>query len=109
MRYKQNIYVKKAQAELIKRYLFEEPTCEKDCLDEDETITYTAIFHNGMEVDIKCCGVQYNEGECNTAWCEAVMFCNGSEVGCWYGEDDFFGEWWLEYDNDDYIINVIVE
>ena len=109
MRYKQNIYVKKAQAELIKRYLFEEPTCEKDCLSEDETIIYTAVFDNGIEVDIKCCGVQYHEGECNTAWCEAVMFYNGCEVCYTDVEDDFFDEWLFEYNDDEYIVNVIVE
>lgn len=110
MRYEKTITISKAAADMITRYLTVEPTCAKDCLGEDETIIYTAVFDNGIEVDIKCCGVQYHEDEeTNTAWCEAVMFDGHSEICCEYGEDDFFGEWELEYNDDEYIVTVEVD
>ena len=107
MRYEKTITISKASADIINRYLTVEPKCEADCLGEDETIINTAVFDNGIEVDVKCCGVQYHEDEeTNTAWCEAVMFKNGCEVCCECGDDDYFGSWSLEYDNDEYIVNV---
>lgn len=109
MRYEKTITINKMTADMITRYLTVEPTCADECLGEDETIIYTAVFDNGIEVDVKCCGVQYREDEeCNTAWCEAVMFYGHSEVCCSDPEDTFFGEWELEYDNDDYIVVVEV-
>ena len=110
MRYEKTITINKAAADMINRYLTIEPTCADECLGEDETIIYTAVFDNGFEVDIKCCGVQYREDEdCNTAWCEAVLFKNGNEICCVYGEDDFLGEWELEYGNDEYVVIVEVD
>lgn len=109
MRYEKTITVNKAAADIIERYLLVEPTCEEECLSEDETIIYTAVFDNGIEVDIKCCGVQYDENEeFNTAWTEAVMFRGHSEVCFSDPADMFFGEWELEYDGDEYIVIVEV-
>ena len=82
----------------ITKYLTEEPKTEKECLGEDETITYTTKFDDGIEMDIKCCGVQFNENESNTAWSEAVLFQNGCEVACSEPSDGFEGEWELEHD-----------
>lgn len=106
MRYEKTIAISKAAADMIISYLTVEPKCADECLSENETIVYTAVFDNGIEVDIKCCGVQYHEEDTNTAWCEAVMFENGHEVYCEYGEDDFFGEWEFEYNNDEYVVIV---
>lgn len=106
MRYEQVHCIDKAMAEKIIKYLTVEPSCEDDCLGEDDTITYSYSFFNGFEVDVKCCGVQYTEGECNTAWCEAVLFENGHECCCVYGNDDFFGEWELEYNGDIYAVDL---
>lgn len=44
-------------AEKINTYLTVEPADESECLDEDDTIIYTAVFGEGYEMDIKCCGV----------------------------------------------------
>lgn len=120
MRYENTITISKAEADEIKRYLTVEPTCEEECLDEDDTIIYTAVFDNDIEVDVKCCGVQFDDpydwiepdedienwGGTNLAWAEAVMFKNGSEVCCVNGDDAFFGEWEFEYDGNEYIVFV---
>ena len=76
---------------------------------EDLTIVKTAVFDNGYEMDIKCCGVQYEEGEVNTAWTEAVLFHNGSEVCCSDPCDEFVGEWELSDGDNVYVVNVSVE
>lgn len=109
MRYKKKLYIRPALAKRINRYLFEEPKDEKHCLGEDDTIVHTAIFDNGIEIDIKCCGVQYQEGECNLAWTEAVLFENGHEVCCSEPCDDYFDEWLFEYKGDEYSVYVTVD
>lgn len=74
---------------------------------EDDTLVYGADFGNGIEMDIKCCGVQYEENGINNAWCEAVLFDNGTEVAVSDVEDDFFGEWELPYNNVTYVAEVV--
>lgn len=63
---------------------------------EDDTISITITFLEGYEMDIKCCGVQYEEGGNNVAWTEAVLFKDGCEVACSEPSEEFFGEWELE-------------
>lgn len=71
---------------------------------EYETIIKTAVFENGFEMDIKCCGCR--DG---VAWTEAVLFRNGSEVCYTEPCDEFLGEWECTNDVDTYIVNVVVE
>lgn len=106
MRYERTITVPKNKANQIMRYTDIEPSNKDECLGEDDTITYTAKFDDGYEMDIKCCGVQYEEGGVNTAWTEAVLFKNGSEVCCSEPSEGFFGEWTLETNGDEYVVNV---
>lgn len=86
--------------EKIEDLLHHQPLTEDDCMGEDETITYTAKFKNGLEMDIKLCGVQFDEfAEDNTPWTEAVLFDkNGSELTFAEPGDEFFGCWEIEYD-----------
>jgi hypothetical protein len=67
-----------------------------------ETLSETAVFDNGYEIDIKLCSA--DDGG---YWTEAVLFWNGSEVCCTEPCDDFFGEWELECDGT--IYSVIME
>lgn len=60
---------------------------------EDETISVTADFSGGIQMDIKCCGCRDD-----SSWTEAVLFHNGSEVACSEVSDEFLGTWKLEYD-----------
>lgn len=107
MTYKQTIRVKPTRLNKIRHYLEVQPTDEAECLSEDEVFTETAIFENGITMDIKCCGVQYQEGESNLAWTEAVLFRNGSELTHSDVESEFEGDWELNYGNDKYIVHVI--
>ena len=77
-------------------------------MDEDETITHTAIFDDWVEMDIKVCGVQYDENtDNNNAWTEAVLYDeNGYEIAFTEPQDDYFGEWRIASDNDIYVANV---
>lgn len=115
MEYRKTIEIEGAELDQIEKYLTAEPTSRDECLDEDDTIIYTAVFDDGIEMDVKCCGVQYNEydeeeleyGNTNTAWCEAVLFDNGSEVANEMGEDVFEGEWPIEYEGNTYIAEIV--
>jgi len=52
---------------------------------ENTVARYTANFGDGIEADIKVCGVKEThdaeEDEC-TPYVDAVLFENGSEIGC---------------------------
>ena len=108
-RYVREIEISKKTAKRIEDLLNNEPICEEDCFGEDEKISYTATFEDGYEMDVEVCGVQYEEGESNTAWSQAVLFKDGSEVCCSDVSDDFLGEWELETKEAVYVVNVIVK
>lgn len=110
------ISITQQEAEKINRYLTKEPTNEDECLSEDETISHTAKFSDGYQMDIQCCGVQYEEdakenGSTNTAWTQAVLFDpTGHEVACSDVEDEYLGEWSLEGPNGNkYIVSVGID
>lgn len=98
MEFVKKILVPSAEADTIEKYLSNEVR-----LGEDETVIYTAKFTDGVEVDVKCCGT-HDEDEC--AWTEAVLFVDGTQFAMTEVEDDYFGEWRLEYDGDDYVVIV---
>lgn len=86
--------------EYINHLLHTEPSCEEECYGEDQTYTNTVVFNDGIEMDIKLCGVQYREGESNLPWTEAVLFKSGCEIGCSEPSDEYLGEWSIKSDDD---------
>ena len=112
-RYETTVRVSQQRLDAIRRFLEEEPPSESECLGEDETIVETAMFPDGTEADVKCCGVRYREGGSNTAWTEMVLFRDGSEIGHTEPSDEFEGRW--EYTAGDgrketaYVVNVVPE
>ena len=85
----------------INKYLT--ATKKEDFLSEDETISFTAIFPDGKQMDIKCCGSQDE-----SAWAEAVLFNeSGHELCCTECYNIITGEWCLEYGGAAYITTVI--
>lgn len=56
--------------------------------DNDEVISETAAFPDGMEMDIKACGEMDDPG-----WTEAVLFRHGGECGHTDCEEKFEGIW----------------
>ena len=107
-KYAAKVKVPEYVASAIDRYCGKDPVDEEHCLGEDSTISVTAKFEteDSMEMDIKLCGVQYREGECNTPFTEAVLFRNGSEVCHTEPAEDFFGMWEIEYDGNTYVAEV---
>lgn len=99
MIYTQTITISKKLADKINNLL----TTVNEDFGIDETIIHTANFGNGYEMDIKCCG-----SDDETAWTEAVLFNNGSEVCCSEPSDEYLGEWELETRDDKYIVNVVI-
>ena len=85
---------------------FKNAKSEEECFGEDETITNTVNFGNGIEMDIKCCGVQYEEGGYNSAWGEAVLFKDGNQIAFTEPADEYFCTWDFEYNGDKYIVDV---
>lgn len=104
---RRRIVVPVYEVEQINKLLETEPEDEEECFGEDETWYYTAGFGNGIEADIKICGVQYEEGESNLPWTEGVLFEDGYEICCTEPSDGLFGEWEFEADGNTYIVDVV--
>lgn len=104
---KRQIIVLSDEAAEINRLLEKEPESESDCF--SDTISYTAQFDNGIEMDIKICGVDYEEGGSNKPYAEAVLFKNGCELCCSEPDDEFFQNWELEYEGVRYIVKVVAQ
>lgn len=85
----------------VNRYLSNE-----EHLGGDNTISVTATFPGGFEMDVKCCGCRDEDDE---AWTEAVLFKDGSEVCCSEVCEEFTGLWELEADGVNYVANIIDE
>ena len=85
----------------IHTLLHTEPSCSSECFGEDEKISYTVRFSDGVEMDLEICGVQYQEGTSNLPWTQAVLFLSGSELAFTEPEGDFCGEWtlWRQVEN----------
>ena len=108
--HKTEIVIPYEEAQRIRELLTKEPESEDECMGEDTIITYTAKFDNGLEVDVKLCGVQFDEDNgANRPWAEAVLFKDGCEVACSDVEEDYFGIWDLEYDGEKYSVIVMAE
>ena len=106
---RKQIIVPRRNAQEITRVLNTVPENEKGCFTEDESITYTADFGDGIEMDVKVCGVSYEEGESNKPYTEAVLFRNGCKLCCTDPDEDFFGEWKLKHEGITYIAEVVME
>lgn len=98
--HEQTIYVSAKEADIINRYLTDASSPQG----EDNTISKTAVFPDGMEVDVKCCGC-----DDDVSWTEAVLFDHGSEVCCTEPCSSFLGKWEIEHDGIRYVVFVAEE
>ena len=98
------ILIPKKTAAWIEQTLNTIPESEDDTF--TETYTVSADFGNGIEVDVKLCGVRFMDDSDNLPWTEAVIFNNGSEVCCSEPSDEFFGEWAFDIDGAEYVVVV---
>lgn len=75
---------------------------DKYGLKRDETIVNTAVFRDGMQADIKLVICDDEE-----PYTEAVLFDkNGFQKAYTDPEDEYTGDWELEYDDVNYIVTV---
>lgn len=72
--------------------------------DEDDVFSRTAVFPDGRQMDIKCCGTQDPE---QSSWAEAVLFePNGQEICCTEPAFEYTGTWELTVKGVRYIVDV---
>lgn len=100
-RYIQRVSITPSLAKTIEGYL--NASNEDEYQGEDNTITVTAVFPDGMKMDVKCCGCDNDP-----SWTEAVLFQDGSEVCCTDVEEEFLGPWELDDNGRRYIAIVSV-
>lgn len=98
--YEETIRVPQSELAVISRYLND----ASDPQGEDGCISKTAVFPNGVEVDIKCCGC-----DDDVSWTEGVLFDHGSEVCCTEPGDEFLGDWEFECGDARYVVHVVEE
>lgn len=103
---KKELLLSKDEAEKINRILITKPESYEDCMGEDEIISHTVQFNDGIEMDIKICGVDYEEDGVNLPWTEAVLFKDGHELCCSEPGEEFLCEWALEYEDIRYVVEV---
>ena len=104
---RKNLKLEPDISSLIHFLLKHEPKDENENFGIDETISKSVTFDDGCVMDIKCCGVEYEEGTTNLPWTEAVLFNDkGGEICCSEVSDDFFGDWELEANGNKYIVHV---
>lgn len=110
MKYEETLFISKAENRQINRYLKNNATREEDNFNESDSFRITAKFQDGLEMDIKMCGVQFEKnGTSNIPWTEAVLFKGSGQVACTDVEDEFTGNWELEYEGNTYITHVKVK
>ena len=102
------IIIPKSEEHIIDALLID-PKNEDEWVGDGTLYTVTAEFEDGCSMDIQICGVcGYEEGGCNKAWTQAVLFnSNWCEIGCSDVGEDFYG-WW-NVDNGDTRYIVVVE
>ncbi len=109
MEYVETLYITKEQSDEYKKLLTVEPKSHDECMGEEETISNTVKFDDGTEMDIKICGVQYNEDKVsNLPWTEAVLFRDGCELGYTEPSEEYEGMWFIKSDGNTYTVNVEV-
>lgn len=111
MKYTEEIIIDAAKSKEIDRILSTKPETESDCFGEDEKISYTAEFPNGILMDVEICGVQYEEDGDNLPWTQAVLYQKGKGEAyqeCTFTDvsDDFWGSWELEFEGNIYTVEV---
>lgn len=100
-RYIRHVSVEPSLARMIERYL--NADCEDNYQGEDNTISVTVVFPDGIEMDIKCCGCDNDP-----SWTEAVLSQNGSELCHTDVDEIFFDTWELDHNGRRYIAIVSV-
>lgn len=88
----------------IYQYLSLQPGLDEDAYQgEDNTLSVTAHFPDGKEMDVKCCGCQDE-----ASWTEAVLFGkNGCELCCSEPDDEFIGNWMLSSGDKTYAVRIM--
>ena len=85
-----------------KAEFYEKALSSINMIGEGYAYSETVKFDNGYEMDIKICGADTIE-----PWTEAVLLDeNGDECGCTDVGEEFFGEWWIAYNGNDYYVDV---
>ena len=109
MRFCEKITLTEEETKTVERLLTKEPSCRKNCFGENETFVKTARFPDGIQMDVKICGVEYDpHAETNLPWTEAVLFNErGGEIACSEPSEGYDGEWLLESDGNEYSATVI--
>ena len=92
LNYCEGVEISRAESIAIDGYLYAQSV--EQYQGEDNTITKSVIFPDGMQMDVKCCG-----SKDEPSWTEGVLFDRrGNEVAHTDVFDEFEGKWELVHD-----------
>lgn len=96
----QQMWVAHRSVEKIKQALSKPTTGNGEVIFDNEV-----VFPNGFRMAIQVIAAE-TEGE--TAWTQGVLFDeDGNELGCTDVGESFLGEYCVNYDGTEYIVNVL--
>ena len=109
MKYNKTIYINKKTEKIINGLLVE-PKTEDNWSGSGVLYGLSIIFDNGFQMDINIVGVlQFEQGTTNKPWTECILFDNnGFELCCSEVEEDFIKEWSINYDENQYTVNIVI-
>lgn len=93
---------------LTRRALY--PKSKEDLLRKGNSIVVTGKFPDGLEMDVRCYGVEFDEAnniEDNAAWAEAILYKNGYKVCHSEPKTEFLGRWELTYNENRYVFDIV--
>jgi len=105
MKYKKTLTVPTEEAQQLERFCEEPPG---DCGRGEVLFDKTVVFPNKNQVDVQV--IASEEPETESCWTQAVLFdSEGNELACTDVGESFLGEFYVYYDDDEYVVDVITE
>lgn len=95
MKESRTFYIPGEITDRLKRAL--NPSCEADCLSEDEKVSLKTDFGDGYVMEVQCHGVPHRKGIIRPAESEAVLYHLGHAVVRSGARDAFEGVWTLPH------------
>lgn len=120
MIYKETLKIGKSETDKINKALKWKKGCpDEERMEQDDIISHTVEFKNGYQADFKVVGTDFEElseeDEAmfpyhNAAWTEMALFTrDGAEVAASEIDEEYFGVWEFEYNDDIYEVTIEVD
>lgn len=105
MRYEKDLFISSEEMDWINKILHKAPVGAPE-FGKEVTSIFTVFFHKDIFLEVKICGMKYEDEKYNLTWTEAVLFKDGVEISHTDPGEEIEGEWILYEGEDEFIVNV---